>query len=79
MMQRYSTFEEIDERLKILRLQKEIHIEGLKYNLHRAKSDLYPKLLMDGLGGSLKQFALAYAIQRLSRLFRKQDRPKQIY
>lgn len=48
-MKQYSSFEEIDYRLKILSLQREIDKESLKLNLNRLKFDLYPSRFIVGL------------------------------
>ncbi|MBT8312937.1 MAG: hypothetical protein KJP26_00625 [Maribacter sp.] len=47
-MKQYSSFTEIDYRLKILSLQREIDKESLKLNLKRLKFDLYPSNFMVG-------------------------------
>lgn len=44
MNTKYSSFEEIDTRLKILKLQRSIDQEGLKVNLNSAKINLLPPL-----------------------------------
>ncbi|WP_238857991.1 DUF6327 family protein [Poritiphilus flavus] len=72
----YNNFEEIDQRLEILRLQREISKENLKYNLHHAKSNFYPTQLVGGLSGAVQKMALVYAIRFLSRIFRKRDKVK---
>jgi len=51
----YSSFEEIDQQLKILWLKKEIAHENIKLGLKRTKNNLYPKNLLIGinnLGGT---------------------------
>ncbi|MGB5668320.1 MAG: DUF6327 family protein [Maribacter sp.] len=48
-MKQYSSFKEIDYRLKILSLQREIDKESLKLNLNRLKFDLYPSRFIVGL------------------------------
>ena len=77
MTKRYSSFEEIDERLKILRLQREIDTESLKLHFNQAKTNLYPTKLMGGLSGMVQKVMLTLAIKKLSRLFRR-SRPKEI-
>jgi hypothetical protein len=76
MIKNYNSFKEIDERLKILKLQREIHLENLKLNLNRAKADLSPAQFFVGLKGTLQQMALTFAIQKLSKVFRKRRRPE---
>jgi hypothetical protein len=51
----YRSFEEIDQQLKILWLQKEIAHENIKLGLKKTKNNLYPKNLLAGinnLGGT---------------------------
>ncbi|WP_273565717.1 DUF6327 family protein [Maribacter halichondriae] len=71
MITKYNSFEEIDARLKILRLQREIATENLKLHLNKVKSDLSPVQFFSGFKGSLQQMALTFALQKLSRLFRR--------
>lgn len=52
----YSSFEEIDQHLKILWLQKEIAHENIKLGLKKTKNSLYPKNLLgafDNFGGTI--------------------------
>jgi len=52
----YSSFEEIDQQLKILWLQREIAHENIKLGFKRTKKNLYPKNLLggiDNLGGTI--------------------------
>ena len=51
----YSSFQEIDQQLQILWLQKEIAHENIKLGFKETKNYLYPKKLlsgMDTLGGA---------------------------
>ena len=52
---RYSSFNEIDNDLKILKLRKEINAESLKLNYQSAKNALYPTSLLGGLGGIIQK------------------------
>ena len=52
----YSSFEEIDQQLKILWLQKEIAHENIKLGFKRTKNSLYPKNILGGIdnfGGTI--------------------------
>jgi hypothetical protein len=52
----YCSFEEIDQHLKILWLQKEIAHENIKLGLKKTKNNLYPQNLLGGvnnLGGTI--------------------------
>ena len=51
----YKSFKEIDERLNILKLQREIDQESLKLHFYRAKVDLVPSRFLQGLGTTITQ------------------------
>ncbi len=76
----YSSFDEIDQHLKILKLQREIHKESMKFNLHYAKTNLYPTQLVGGFSGLVQKIVLTFAIRKLSNIsgilktFRRRDR-----
>lgn len=48
----YSSFEEIDQRLKILWLQKEIDQENIKLSIHKTKNYFCPTTHLTGFGSS---------------------------
>lgn len=54
MKREYSSFEEVDTRLKILKLQREISQESLKLHYQRAKTDLAPLNLIKSLGSNIR-------------------------
>lgn len=58
-MKIYSSFEEIDKDLKILKLQTEIDKEEIKLSLDQTKSNLSPKSLLGSAVGSVVQKLLA--------------------
>ncbi len=70
-MNTYNSFNEIDQRLKILKLQREIYKESIKFNLHNAKTNLYPTRHIGSLAGLLQKIALTLVIKKLSGLFHK--------
>ena len=49
----FNSFEEIDKRLKILWLQKEIDQENIKLSIHNTKEYFCPTNLLSGLGSSV--------------------------
>ncbi len=57
-MRIYSSFEEIDKDLKILKLQTEIDKEEIKLSLDQTKAGLSPLSLMGNMVGSIIQKAL---------------------
>lgn len=68
---RYTSFKEIDARLRMLQLQREIDKESLKLNITRAKYRLRPAGLKGGLGRTLQKIILAFAVRKLSQWFQK--------
>ncbi len=67
----YRSFSEIDDRLRILKLRREIDKESIKLHLNQAKANFYPIQLMGGVSGIVQKIALTFVIKKLSRLFRK--------
>ena len=55
MVKVYSSFKEIDTRLKILELQREIDQESLKLNVQNARLDLVPRIFRNSLGTNFTQ------------------------
>ncbi len=84
MAQKYRSFQEIDEHLQILKLQREIDKESLKLRLNRTKTDLFPQKLVQGMGmtltrnGAWKSLFLAFAIKKVLRQLEKTTRRKPI-
>ncbi len=83
MAKQYRSFEEIDHRLKILNLQREISRESVKLHLNRVKADLLPRKLFRrldktfGENSRLKNILLAFATKKILALIRnKRDQKK---
>lgn len=53
----YNSFEQIDQRLKILKLQREIHKESIKFCLNNTKTNFYPKGLLCVISGFMQKIA----------------------
>jgi hypothetical protein len=49
---KYSSFEEIDRELEILKMEKDIHYHRLIYNVQKTKEGLEPMNLIKGLVSS---------------------------
>ena len=64
-MKHYSSFSEIDQRLKILSLQREIDKESLKLNLNRLKMDLYPTRFISGFKGIVQKSLISFIATKL--------------
>lgn len=79
----YRSFEEIDQRLKILSLQRQIHKESLKLHLSQTKSDLVPRRLVQSLnlnlgeGRTIKNLLMAFFIKKALTVLQgfKKDKP----
>ncbi len=65
-MKHYNSFVEIDEGLRILRLQREIDTERIKLHLHKAKSSLYPTRWVSDFNGLIQKVILTLAIKKIS-------------
>lgn len=61
----FNSFDEIDQRLKILKLQREIDREQLKGHLNNAKSSFYPTRLLGGLGGITKKLLFSFVANKI--------------
>ncbi|PXX26395.1 hypothetical protein C7972_10990 [Arenibacter sp. ARW7G5Y1] len=71
MGKQYNSFKEIDERLIVLKLQRQIEIESLKLNINQVKANLRPLQLAGNLKGSIQQILLVYAIRKLKAIFNR--------
>lgn len=82
MTKEYRSFEEIDKRLKVLKLQREIDQESLKLHFHRAKTDLIPRKLLHGLGTTFtqnrtwKNMLVAFVVKKVLDILRKKRSKK---
>lgn len=61
----YSSFNEIDQDLKILRLEREIEVENLKLGYARARESLYPTQLLGGVPGIVKKLFISIAAKKI--------------
>lgn len=66
---RYTSFTEIDQDLKILKLQQEIDKENLKLNVQTAKNSIYPTNLMGGVGGIVQKLVISLVAKKLINKF----------
>lgn len=65
----YSSFEDIDTQLKILKLQRSIEKEHLVFSYHKAKHLLYPKNIVLEIGSLLQQRLIDLLINRFYWIF----------
>ncbi len=66
-MKEYSSFEEIDRDLKILKLQNQINKEEIRLSVQHTKESLSPISLIGGLIGSIAQ--KAFILKSVSKIF----------
>jgi hypothetical protein len=66
----FNSFEEIDNRLKILRLQREIEMEQFKLRLNMTKDAIQPTALMGEVGKWTKGLLISFVINKILRRFR---------
>lgn len=65
MTRRFSSFDEIDEQLKILRLKREIDKECAKLRIFDIKNHLYPVNLVRSMDGTLARVMIPLVITRI--------------
>ena len=70
MTNNYNSFEEIDNQLKILSLQKQIYRERIKMNLKSAKINFNAANIKNEFKGAFQQKALTLLINNLIKIFR---------
>ncbi len=70
---RFSTFEEIDQQLRILRLQRDISSERIKLQFNELISNfrLYPLQVIENIGNTIQKLLLVFAIKKLRGIFGK--------
>ena len=66
----YNSFEEIDYKLKVLRLQREIELEQVKLHLKGAKSNILPNALLGGVEKWTKGLLISFIAKKVLRRFR---------
>jgi len=67
---RYSTFQEIDTDLKILRLQQDIEKENLKLTYQSAKNNFYPTSLLGGFSGIIQKIVISMVAKKVLKKLR---------
>jgi hypothetical protein len=75
MIKRYSSFEEVDQQLKILRLQRDISSERIKLDFNQSLThfNFYPIRLIEGIGTALQKLVVIFALKKLRTLFGRED------
>ena len=70
MIKKYNSFVEIDKRLRILSLQREIDKERLKFNLKQSKTDLTSLNIVNGFNSYLQIKIITWTTKNLRKLFK---------
>ncbi|WP_445384230.1 hypothetical protein ACT6NV_09470 [Robiginitalea sp. IMCC44478] len=65
MNSRFSTFEEIDNRLKIIDLQRQISIEHMRLAIRDAGANLLKKGLVYSIRPALTSLALSWTLKKI--------------
>ena len=70
---RYSSFDEIDDRLKVLKLEKEIDKESFKFDVLKFKKNITPAIFSGGIAGLLQIAILSFVTKKLSKILHTQS------
>lgn len=70
----YSSFEEIDKSLKILKLERDIDKESFKFDLLKFRKNIYPAVFSGGIGGLLQILIISIVSKKLSKLVKKRSK-----
>lgn len=62
----YSSFEEIDQDLRILRLKRQIEREQVKLHIQESKTSLYPTQLLGGVKGIVQKLFLTFVVKKIT-------------
>ena len=61
----YTSFEDIDRDLKVLKLQRQIEEEKVKLAIQNTKKELYPTNMLGGLAPLLQKIAISLIAKKL--------------
>jgi len=63
---KYSSFDQINRDLHILKLQRDIDRETIKLRLHEARNQLYPTQLIEGIRGLAQKLMLTFIVKKIA-------------
>lgn len=69
MQTEYTSFEEIDRDLKVLKLQRQIEEEKVKLAVQNTKKELYPTNILGGIAPLLQKIAISLVAKKLLKKF----------
>jgi len=61
----YTSFEDIDRDLKVLKLQRQIEEEKVKLSIQNTKNELYPSNILGGLAPLIQKVAISLIAKKL--------------
>ncbi len=61
----FTSFEEIDHRLKILKLQRQIEMEQIKMHVQEAKNSFVPTALIGSMGKWSKRLFITFITRKI--------------
>lgn len=61
----YTSFEDIDRDLKVLKLQRQIEEEKVKLAIQNTKKELYPTNILGGLAPLVQKIAISLIAKKL--------------
>nr|WP_297784298.1 DUF6327 family protein [uncultured Allomuricauda sp.] len=61
----YTSFNEIDRDLKVLKLQRQIEEEKVKLAIHNTKEELYPTNILSGLAPLIQKVAITLIAKKI--------------
>tara|TARA_R110000868_G_scaffold94823_2_gene261275 strand:- start:513 stop:728 length:216 start_codon:yes stop_codon:yes gene_type:complete len=65
----FTSFDEIDQRLAILKLQREIDKEQLRLHINRTKANFYPTNFLGGLSGIAQKLMISFIAKKILKRF----------
>ena len=71
---RYSSFKEIDDKLKILKIKTEIDKESFKHDVLKFKKNITPAILSGGIGGMVQIAILSFITKNLAKILRRESK-----
>ncbi|CAM4141990.1 DUF6327 family protein [Zobellia nedashkovskayae] len=66
---KYTSFKQIDQDLKILKLQQDIERENLKMQVQITKNSLYPTHILGGFSGIIQKLTISMVAKKLLKKF----------
>lgn len=69
IQKQYTSFEEIDRDLKVLKLKRQIREEKLKLAVQNTKKELYPVNILGGLAPIIQKIAISVVAKKLMKKF----------